>query len=74
MTNDALTTKRSALPVMEISIENEVEASQRQKLDQSSPNGLGMKFWRQRFEGSPTIKDYSSLVAAEGLDSTLLNP
>jgi hypothetical protein len=68
------TTKRSALPVMEISIENEVEASQRQKLDQSSPNGPGMKFWRHRFEGSPTMKDYSSLVAAEGLDSTLLNP
>ena len=35
---------------------------------------MPMKFWRQRMEGSPTLKDYSSLVAAEGLDSTLLNP
>ena len=31
------------------------------------------KFYR-RVEDSPTLKDYSSLVAAEGLDSTLLNP
>jgi hypothetical protein len=72
--NEEMTTKRSALPVMEISIENDLEASQRLQFELSSPNIMPMKFWRQRMEGSPTLKDYSSLVAAEGLDSTLLNP
>jgi hypothetical protein len=61
---------------MEISIENEIEASQRQKLDHSSPNMRSMKFWQhnQVINSSPNSKDYSSLVAAEVLNSTLLTP
>lgn len=68
-------TRRTELPVMEISIENEVEVSSRPKLDQSSPNMKPLKFWQQQYlaNESPMIKEYSSLVCEE-LDSTLMNP
>lgn len=58
--NDAFT-KRSQLPVLEISIENDVEASQRQSAMGSrvvSPNRQGMKF---------CAKAYASPIKQENL-------
>lgn len=74
MSNDPIMTRRTELPVMEISIENEMEASQKTKIEMS-PNIREMKCWTIALgqNDSPTLKSFSSL-AAPGLNSTLLTP
>lgn len=64
--NEAIMTRRTELPVMEISIENEVEVTAKMK-NESSPNIKVFKSWPDRHESPMSL-------APAGINSTLLTP